>query len=102
MAVMTEEEAVEKLKKRLRGQRSGEVEVTDVRAEYLFDFDWRAEEYLAVTLVLTDPPPGRETWPLDSVRDLRRRARDIAGTLPIATRVGVDVRARPDYDESVG
>lgn len=99
MAVMTEERAIEMLKERLRGQRSGEVEVTDVRTEFLLDS--YAEEYLAVTLVLTDPPPRRETWPLESVRDLRRRARDIAGTLPIATRVGVDVRARPDYDESI-
>lgn len=98
MVPMTAEtRALARLRERLQGQRSGAVEVIDVRTEYLLD--WDADEYVVATLVLSDPPSGRETWPLESVYDLETRAREAAAGLEIGTRVAVRVRARDDYDD---
>lgn len=101
MAVVTKEDtALEALRASLRGERSDQVEVIDVRTEYLLDS--YAEECVAVTLILNDPAPGLYTWPLDNVHELLDRAHEVAATLPIPTRVVVDVNARPDYDDLGG
>jgi hypothetical protein len=98
MAVVTrEDEALEALQERMRGARSGEVEVLDVRLDH--DLDEEMDEYVRITLVLSDPPPGRETWPLVSVQDLTRRTYVAADGLEIKSRLVVTRRTREDYEE---
>jgi hypothetical protein len=49
--------------------------VRDVRIELREDaYDGRAFE---ITMVLADPPPGAETWPIEELWTIRRVARDI-------------------------
>lgn len=101
MAVVTkEDEALQALQERMRGARSGEVEVLDVRLEYRLDE--ASEEYVRVTLILSDPAPGRETWPLQSVKELYRRAYAEVGRLEITSYLAVTVETRDDYEDVRG
>jgi hypothetical protein len=101
MAVVTrEDEALTTLQERIRGARSGEVEVLDVRVEH--DLDEEMDEYVRITLVLTDPAPGRETWPLESVKDLTRRTYAMADEFEVMSRLVVTVRERDDAEPDGG
>jgi hypothetical protein len=63
------------LKARLIGVRAGTIEIVDAKVEWQLDSS--GEEYLEVTLVLSDPPPGQETWSLDDAFALRQEVRRI-------------------------
>ena len=49
----------------VRGRRFGVVEVLDGRVS--LDSDWNGGDALYFDLVVSDPPPGRPTWPLGDV-----------------------------------
>jgi hypothetical protein len=65
--------------------------VQEVRTEYRFE--WDGDEYVIVTLVVSDPPPGRSTWPLDDVYALKMSVRDTATRLGILSDLHVRVTA---------
>jgi hypothetical protein len=94
---MTETEALEVLRDRLVGQRSGVVSVIDVRYEYPINQD--NEEYLNVNLVLSDPPADQLTWPIDDVHELIRRGREEVVRLQIAPPYFVAFTSKPAPDE---
>jgi hypothetical protein len=104
MAVVTkEDEALEALRERMRGARSGEVEVLDVRTER----DWYPQlpdidEFVRVTLKLSDPGLGRPTWPGNSVDELIRRSYLTADELEIESDVVVTYRSREDWEPDGG
>ena len=68
--IMSLEEVGETLASRLRGRRSGAVEVRDVEVAVTEDRDGVAAVNL--TAVLADPAPGTDTWPLETLLPLRR------------------------------
>jgi hypothetical protein len=103
MTVVTETEALEVLRDRMVGQRSGVVSVIDVRYEYPISHS--NEEYLEVVLILSDPPVERMTWPVDDVHELCRRGEEEAERLRLAPPYLATVSSRPepdDWDEQDG
>lgn len=64
----------EQLPGKLRDQHAGGTKVRDVKVE--FRDDSSEQEALFVVLVLSDPPPGQESWPIDDLWDLRRITRE--------------------------
>jgi hypothetical protein len=84
----------ERLAGALRGRRSNEVSVVDVAAEWQFDRD--DEEYLDVTLILSPPPTGADSWSVDDTYQLRMMAREEAESL------GLDIRQYKLYIRTSG
>jgi len=54
---------------------AGDTAVRDVRVEVREDAF--GEDALMVILVLSDPPDDQESWPVDDLRALRRRLREV-------------------------
>jgi hypothetical protein len=72
---------VERLPPALKDKSAGATIIKDVRVEIREDSSDRPA--LFVVLVLSDPPRGHETWPVDDIWQLRREVRDaIADQLP--------------------
>jgi hypothetical protein len=67
--------AAEQLPGRLTDQYAGETTITAVRADVREDSSERPA--LFVSLVLSDPPKGADTWPVDDLWALRRIVRDV-------------------------
>jgi hypothetical protein len=59
------------LNEELREFASGNTRVLGVRVEEGEDLE--GEERLVVTVTLSDPPPGLETWRADEVAEIERR-----------------------------
>ena len=66
---------LEQLRPAMAAQRAGDTIVRDVRVEQ--GTDSFGEEALTIVLVLSDPPAGRETWPVEDLRALRDGLREI-------------------------
>lgn len=64
----------EKLPDQLRDRYAGGTLVRDVKVE--FRDDSSDQEALFVILVLSDPPAGADTWPVDDLWELRRLTRE--------------------------
>jgi hypothetical protein len=62
--------------------RSGSMEVLEARVEARFDSD--GEEYAHITLVVSRPPPGQQTWSLEDAFQVRQAVRRIAAKLGLA------------------
>lgn len=65
----------------LRGQVVTGVRIHDARAELVPGAT--GETIVRLTLLLDDPAPGNDTWPLDALRDMETRAWDGAAALAI-------------------
>lgn len=94
MVVVTDTGKLDELRQTLRGRREGVVEVREVRTEYRYDGD--GDEYLLITLVVSDPPPDGATWPLDDVYALQSFVEDTASGLGILSDLDVTVTASGD------
>jgi hypothetical protein len=64
----------EQLPHELAGQHAGETRVKDVRIDLREDSSGRPA--LFVVLVLSAPPKGADTWPIDDLWKLRRMVSD--------------------------
>jgi hypothetical protein len=60
----------EQLPEKLRDRNAGKTLVKDVKVD--FREDSSEQEALFVVLVLSDPPAGNESWPIDDLWALRR------------------------------
>lgn len=60
----------EQLPDKLRDQYAGRTKVKDVRVDLRDDSS--EQKALFVVLLLSDPPAGEESWPIDDLWDLRR------------------------------
>jgi hypothetical protein len=100
MSAVTESSALKALRDYMRGQRSGDVVVLDTHAEHLLDE--YMEDYIYFTLILDDPAPGLEVWPVLDVRALHRRAYKEARRLEITPRVSVHAGSLGVYGQFVG
>jgi hypothetical protein len=78
----------EQLPDKLRDQYSGRTKIKDVKVD--FRDDSSEQQALFVVLVLSDPPAGEESWPIDDLWDLRRITRE---TIADITR-----RLDPDWE----
>jgi hypothetical protein len=58
----------------MTSRSAGDTVVRDVRVDVREDAF--GDEALFVVLVLSDPPEGHESWPVDDLRALRRFVRD--------------------------
>lgn len=65
----------------LRGQVIDGIRIHDARAELVPGAT--GETIVRLTLLLDDPVPGHDTWPLDALRDMETRAWDKAAALAI-------------------
>lgn len=65
----------------LRGQVVDGVRIHDARAELVPGAT--GETIVRLTLLLDDPAPGTDTWPLDTLRAMESRAWDEAAALAI-------------------
>jgi hypothetical protein len=65
----------EQLPQKLTDQYAGDTRITAVRADVREDSSERPA--LFVSLVLSDPPEGADTWPVDDLWTLRRIVRDV-------------------------
>jgi hypothetical protein len=75
-------DALEALRERLTGLRSGYVRVVDVHYQYRTnEFD---EKYLDVTLILVEPPADLAAWPIHNVNVLQCRGETEARKLGIS------------------
>lgn len=85
----------------LRGKRYGPVEVLDVTPSVEPDSDGVPAIFLGV--VLSDPPEGSETWPLEHVLSLRRAVLEHAGELgldaPVYVKISPETEAPQEDDE---
>lgn len=66
---------VEQLPRELTGRDAGETKITAVRADIREDSSERPA--LFIVLVLSDPPKGADTWPVEDLWSLRRIVRDV-------------------------
>ena len=64
----------ELLPNELEGQHAGETKVREVRVDVREDSSGRTA--LFVVLVLSEPPRGADTWPVDDLWALRRAVRE--------------------------
>jgi len=64
----------EQLPRELTDQSAGKTRIEEVRVEVRQDSSERPA--LSIVLVLSDPPKGAETWPIDDLWALRRLVRD--------------------------
>src|SRR5690242_14050801 len=64
----------EQLPRALKDQNAGETWIKEVRVDVREDSSERSA--LFVVLVLSDPPHGAETWPVDDLWALRRIVRE--------------------------
>jgi hypothetical protein len=88
---------LDQLRIRLLGMQAGSIEVVDAKVEP--QFDHAGEEYVEVTLVLSDPPDGADTWSLDDAFALRQEVRRVAADdLEIDERVAIAFGASVGYD----
>lgn len=82
---MSLEEVGSELASILKGRQSEAVEVLDVVVEVTEDRD--GVPAVNLTAVLSDPSPGADTWPLESLlplrRDVRARANEIGLQAPV-------------------
>jgi hypothetical protein len=62
----------------LRGQVVAGVRIHDARAEVT---PGAVEPIIRLTLLLDDPEDGRDTWPMDAMREMESRAWDEAARL---------------------
>lgn len=76
---MSLEEAGNELASKLKSRRPGTVEVLEVRVEVAEDRD--GVPAVNLTAVLADPPPGADTWSLESLLPLRRDVRALANQI---------------------
>jgi hypothetical protein len=97
MLVVSETEQLDAFREHMVGQRSGALSVTDIRYEYLINQD--TEEYLHITLVLSQPPADLETPPLADVRALTRRGDAEARRLRIVPPYSVAFHFPPEPGE---
>lgn len=67
-----DKDAAERLADSMRGYRSGEVTVLDVKTDVRYTPD--RDFYLQVDLRVTAPPRGELTWELDDVREIEDEA----------------------------
>lgn len=65
----------------LRGEVVAGIRIHDARAELVPGAT--GETIVRLTLLLDNPAPGHDTWPLDALRDIETRAWDDAATLAI-------------------
>lgn len=65
----------------LRGQVVADIRIHDARAELVPGAT--GETIVRLTLLLDDPAPGNDTWPLDALREMESRAWDEATGLGI-------------------
>jgi hypothetical protein len=73
---------VDLLSDRLKDQEAGSIQVKDARIEVRDDPS--GEAGLVIVLVLSDPPPGAETWPVDDLWELRRIVRDVVAEVGLS------------------
>jgi len=102
VTVAIDERTAVRLADAMRGRRSHDVTVVDVETELRYDRD--GDEYLLVELVLSAPPAGSETWPVDDTYQLRAEARDEAARLGLGSQVALSIRTAGDSqtaDDSV-
>ena len=69
----------EQLPEKLRDKYAGQTKITDVKVE--FREDSSEEPAVFFVLVLSDPPAGTETWPIDDLWELRRITRQVVADL---------------------
>lgn len=69
----------EQLPEKLRDRYAGQTKVKDVKVE--FREDSSEEPAVFLILVLSDPPAGAETWPIDDLWELRRITREVISNL---------------------
>lgn len=66
---------IERIASELEGFESGSVSVRF--AEGRLSADEEGEAVTRFSLVVSDPPSGSETWPLDDLQDVRRHVRGL-------------------------
>lgn len=71
------------LEEKLRGLKSGTTEVLSAKVRH--DEDSEGEPALFLELTLTNPPPGKETWPTDDIWALRRLVGDVVASIDKVT-----------------
>lgn len=86
------------LRSRLLNERAGTTTVNAVEVEPRFDA--AGDEYILVTLIVSEPPPGEATWPLDDAFHLRERARQAAAEIDVPTEVEITITSAGDSDTS--
>jgi hypothetical protein len=76
--------AIDELRPAMLGSAAGRTTVHDVRVETHDDSS--GDEALFVIIVLGDPPEGTESWPVEDLRFLRSRVRDVLSRLDLPQR----------------
>ncbi|MBS1881626.1 MAG: hypothetical protein JSS97_01565 [Actinobacteria bacterium] len=89
----------EKLPAALRNRRTGKTEIEDVRVEIREDASER--EALFITLVLSGPPSGADTWPIDDLWALRRMTREVVNELERELETGMPIRWAIEFEPEV-
>jgi hypothetical protein len=63
---------------------------------------WTDDNHVYVQLVISDPPAGRETWPVAALREIRMETRRRAADAGIEQFVDVGTTGGPDHDPEPG
>jgi hypothetical protein len=85
----------EQLPRELAGQNAGKTTVKDVRVDLREDSSGRPA--LFVVLVLSEPPKGADTWPVDDLWKLRRVVRDAKAKIEAQIQPSVPERDRDAF-----
>lgn len=88
--------ALDALRDQLTDVRSGSIRVVDVQVEARLDSV--GEEYVQVALVISDLPPGQQTWSLDDAFDLRQHVRQAAAALGLSSPLSISMTVSGDAD----
>ncbi len=84
------------LRRRLRSEHIGSIEVRDVFVERRFDAE--GVEYVQVTLVVSEPRAGQQTWPVNDAFELRQRVRWTAAEVGIPVDVSITITSAGEAD----
>lgn len=88
--------ALDALRDQVTKARSGSIRVVDAQVESRFDPD--GEEYVQVSLVISEPPPGQQTWSLEDAFNLRQAVRRSAAALGLSSPLSVSMTVAGDAD----